>query len=310
MDLNNIAMTNYQSWHDSPDFPPEETVENQKEQKKRLIFGDNKCQTQAVQFDGEKKENSSSDDDDESDIDERGERTRKSVDLILNEIEELKEAKRNSLNMVDAQIMMKLIAEINSKIEKRLTLLLNLILEADNENAAKIDSSKKTETEENLASFISKSPKISISFNPFDDCNIVEDETELKRLKTRDKMKTDLRVNLKNVVKDIDKLQPKYIDGHLKTKLLLQFLKEYRKLQEEKQAKTQAESNMDMNKSRSVENPFSKNLMENSVKDINNRMKRAESKQYNEKKMKTFFQDNEEKFKRTDKKKGTNKFFK
>ena len=299
-----MVMANYQSWHDSPDFPPEETIENQKEQKKKMIFGDNKYQTQAVQFDGDKKDNSSSDDD-ESDNDEADEKGRKSVDLILNEIEELKEAKRNSLNMVDAQIMMKLIAEINNKIEKRLTKLLNLIVEADNENIVKMNSSQKTETEKNLGSFISKSPKVSISVNPFDEFNIIEDETELKRLKTREKMKTDLRVNLKNVVKDIDKLQPKYIDGHLKTKLLLQFLKEYRKLQEEKQAKTLAESNMDMNKSRSVENPFNKNLMENSVKDIN-RMNRAESKQYNLKKM----HENEEKFKRTDKQKGTKKFFK
>lgn len=263
-----------------------------------------------MQFDGEKKENSSDDDDDESDNDDRGGRTRKSVDLILTEIEELKEAKKNSLNMVDTQIMMKLIAEINNKIEKRLALLLNLILEADNGNTAKIESSKKTETEENGASFISKSPNVSVSANPYEDCNIIEDEAELKRLKNREKMKTDLRVNLKNVVKDIDKLQPKYIDGHLKTKLLLQFLKEYRKLQEEKQIKEQADSNMDMNKSGSVENPFSKNLMENSVKNMNDRIKRAESKHYYAKKMKNCVPDKEEKLKRTDQKKGTNKYFK
>jgi hypothetical protein len=47
----------------------------------------------------------------------------------------------------------------------------------------------------------------------------------------------DLKENLKIVIKDINKLQGKVIDGHLKTKLLFQFLKEFRKIQEENQRK-------------------------------------------------------------------------
>lgn len=93
-----------------------------------------------------------------------------------------------------------------------------------------------------------------------DESEIIEDEGEVKRIKDREKMKDDLKKNLKIVVKDIDKLHGKYIDGHLKTKLLFQFLKEYRKLQEEKQQEKMIELEESSIIKEDVDNPFDKNI--------------------------------------------------
>ena len=41
---------------------------------------------------------------------------------------------------------------------------------------------------------------------------------------------TDINRNLKTVLRDIDKLKGKVVEGHLKTRLLFQFLKEYKKI--------------------------------------------------------------------------------
>ena len=107
----------------------------------------------------------------------------------------------------------------------------------------------------------------------------MEDEGEVKRIKDREKMKDDLKKNLKIVVKDIDKLQGKFIDGHLKTKLLFQFLKEYRKLQEEKQQEKMIELEESAIIKEDVENPFDNNL-KNAVEKENDgpRLKRMETK--------------------------------
>lgn len=341
IDMNNIVQSNYISWQENPDSfkmtskdplakIDEESLEIEKERKKKLIFGDNKFQTTAVQvdFDNDDKSSISSENLGESDANEsddkivgfreqKNKKMKKSVDILLKEISELKEAKRNSLNMVDTQMMMKFIAEINLKIEKRLKLLLNLIMETDipiennvdlevipemiskdqnisdkemnNEPLPRlsvmknskfiIENSKKSTNELPISS---KKSIIVTSKEEFDDNNIIEDEKEVKRLKEREKMKIELKANLKYVVKDIDKLQGKFIDGHLKTKLLFQFLKEYRKLQEEKQAKILMESNLEHSKTQNVENPFGQNLLEASVKDQNEnyRFKRTESKNY------------------------------
>ena len=43
-----------------------------------------------------------------------------------------------------------------------------------------------------------------------------------------------IKASLRVIIRDIDKLHKKYIDGHLKTKLVFQFLKEFRLIQEEK----------------------------------------------------------------------------
>ena len=102
------------------------------------------------------------------------------VDVILKEINDLKEAKKNSLNLPNTPPTSLLKFEFNNKIEQRLAQLLGLIMDDPNQQ---ID---------------------------------------------------DMKQNLRTVLKDIDQLQGKVIDGHLKTKLLFQFLKEFRKIQEER----------------------------------------------------------------------------
>jgi len=216
---------------------------------------------------------------------------KKSVNILLKEITDLKDAKSNSMNMVNNQVMMKYIAEINAKIEQRLKDLLNLIMDKDIEENMKENENTKENTKENkenLKENIKENGKNLKENHKFDDFgenltmnisnfnensiirnsenkeeeepDIVEDEKEVKRIKDRERMKEDLKKNLKLVVKDIDKLQGKFIDGHLKTKLLFQFLKEYRKLQEEKQQVKMNELDETAINKEDVENPFDKNL--------------------------------------------------
>ena len=103
----------------------------------------------------------------------------KNIGVILKEINDLKEAKKNSLNLPNTHPTNLLRREFNNKITQRLAELLGLIM---------------------------------------DDPNPLID---------------DMKKNLKIILKDIDKLQGKVIDGHLKTKLLFQFLKEFMNIQED-----------------------------------------------------------------------------
>lgn len=314
IEMNSLVQNNFVSWQDGENpltvnkigglNKIEEEVETSKEKIKKMIFGDNKLQTVGIQVDvgNEDKSSSKSDSDKKSeDIveedDFQGFRVpkkgfKKSVNLLLKEISDLKEAKRNSMNMVNSQVMMKYIAEINLKIEQRLKTLLGLIMDKDLEEKEEVKEEQKNEEEnldkDNNLNNISIDNENSINNNnnanrtselshqhtfrgsvtkkeknnknDDESFEIVEDEAEVKRIKERDKMKEDLKKNLKTIVKDIDKLQGKYIDGHLKTKLLFQFLKEYRKLQEEKQQ----EKLMEMEESaiirEDIDNPFDKNL--------------------------------------------------
>ena len=282
IEMNTVVQNNYSSWQDSDGLNMnkigglnkiDEEDETDKERKKKMILGHNKFQAVGIQVDVDnddnKSSNSSDDDKKSAELEEeefQGYRMpmkgfKKSVTILLKEISELKDAKRNSLNMVNSQVMMKYIAEINAKIEQRLKDLLNLIMERDLEEVEEVKEDKEEHkindkvedidgininNNNSLADSLNKrnsdiSLRCSNNNKNLTDKNddefndIVEDECEVKRLKERDKMKEDLKKNLKIVVKDIDKLQGKFIDGHLKTKLLFQFLKEYRKLQEEKQ---------------------------------------------------------------------------
>lgn len=314
IEMNSLVQNNFVSWQDGENpltvnkigglNKIEEEVETSKEKIKKMIFGDNKLQTIGIQVDvgNEDKSSSKSDSDKKSeDIIEEDEFQgfrvpqkgfKKSVNLLLREISDLKEAKRNSMNMVNSQVMMKYIAEINLKIEQRLKTLLGLIMDKDleekeegkeeqkneeeivekenNLNNNSIDNENPNNINENRTSQLSHQITFRTSLvskketndnkNEDESFEIVEDEAEVKRIKERDRMKEDLKKNLKTIVKDIDKLQGKYIDGHLKTKLLFQFLKEYRKLQEEKQQEKLMEMEESAIIKEDIDNPFDKNL--------------------------------------------------
>lgn len=323
IEMNNLVQNNFSSWQDT-DFintnkiqiglgglnKIDEEDETSQEKKKKMILGDNKRRAVGIQVDVGNEEKSESDLEVEKKSEEDDDESKKSVNILLKEITDLKDAKRNSMNMVNSQVMMRYIAEINSKIETRLKTLLNFIMEKDideiyenkEKEERKIEKSGEVINTENLQNNLvftqnnneisnikkpisdsslnaSSKRKISIDKNEDEsDILIVEDEVELKRIKEREKMKEDLKKNLKLVVKDIDKLQGKFIDGHLKTKLLFQFLKEYRKLKEENRTLLTEMEESILEKDE-VENPFNQNLknaLEKENQETPQRFKRME----------------------------------
>lgn len=56
-------------------------------------------------------------------------------------------------------------------------------------------------------------------------------------------MTQDINENIKSVIRDVDKLKGKVVDGHLKTRLLFQFLKEYKKLADEQLKGSESKGN-------------------------------------------------------------------
>ena len=171
IEMNTIVQNNYVSWQDGDGGlnsrlgglnKIDEEDETMKERKKKMILGDNKFQAVGVQVDvgNEEKSNSDSENDKNDEVEEeefQGYRMpfkgfKKSVNILLKEISDLKDAKRNSMNMVNSQVMMKFIAEINIKIEQRLKALLSLIMEKDvEEEEKKIQEEQKIEESVNLA---------------------------------------------------------------------------------------------------------------------------------------------------------------
>ena len=56
---------------------------------------------------------------------------------------------------------------------------------------------------------------------------------------------SDINENIKIVIRDVDKLKGRTIEGHLKTRLLFSFLKEYKQITEESAKNTQRKNTYD-----------------------------------------------------------------
>lgn len=108
------------------------------------------------------------------------------TDLILKEIKDINEAKENTKQLPKAITVVKLLKQLNSKLEENLIRLFLIILGKN----------------QNEIEFIKDKPEI-------------------------------VKEHIKILLKNIEKLKGKMIDGHPKPKLLYKFLKEYKKLTEE-----------------------------------------------------------------------------
>jgi len=190
IEMNTIVQNNYVSWQDSDGLNNnrigglnkiDEEDESIREQKKKMILGDNKFQAVGVQVDvgNEEKSESDSENDKIEEVEEeefQGYRIpfkgfKKSVNVLLKEISDLKDAKRNSMNMVNSQVMMKYIAEINVKIEQRLKALLSLIMERDLDEEEAKEELKNEKFEENGNLEVNANNATLLGVTPFDNSN-------------------------------------------------------------------------------------------------------------------------------------------